>query len=303
MFKGINMKRKTAGIFYGAIGAICYGTNPIFALNLYKQGLQTDSVLFYRYITAVIIFGIWTHFFKKISLKIQKKEIIPLFIMGILFALSSVTLFNSYLYIDAGVASVILFIYPVFVAIIMSLFFKEHFSKTTILSILLVLLGIFLLYKGKSGEDLNLTGLLLVFLSALFYAIYMIGIKTHNILKHINPSKLTFYIMLFGLNVFIFNLDFCTKLQMINEPILWLNILALAILPTIMALETLTLSIKLIGPTLSAIISALEPVSAMFFCVIFFQEELTFKIILGIIAILLAVFIIIIQKKTKQSKN
>ena len=120
------MKRKTAGILYGAMGAVCYGTNPIFALNLYQQGLKTDSVLFYRYLTAVIIFGIWTHFFKKISLKIQKNEILPLFIMGILFALSSVTLFNSYLYIDAGVAYISCFCSNYYVFIFQRKIFKNN---------------------------------------------------------------------------------------------------------------------------------------------------------------------------------
>ena len=71
----------------------------------------------------------------------------------------------------------------------------------------------------------------------------------------------------------------------------------LALLPTIVSLETMTISIKFIGPTLSAIISALEPVSAMFFCVVFFHEELTGKIVSGMIAILLAVYIIIMGSK------
>ena len=291
------MRRKAAGIFYGAMGAVCYGTNPLFALNLYHHGFNADSVLFYRYCTAAIIFGLWTFFVKKIPLQLKKEEFLPLFVMGLLFSFSSLTLFTSYSYIDAGIASVILFVYPIFVAIIMALGFKEHLPKSTILSIVLVTLGIFLFYKGKEGQSLDLYGLMLVFLSALFYAIYMVGIKTNQILKHMNSSKLTFYVMIFGLSVYIWNLKFCTQLQPIQQPVLWINVLMLALLPTIVSLETMTISIKFIGPTLSAIISALEPVSAMFFCVVFFHEELTGKIVSGMIAILLAVYIIIMGSK------
>lgn len=293
------MKRRTAGIFYGMTSAVCYGTNPVFALNLYHNGFNAESVLFYRYCTAAIIFGLWTYFVKKISLKIEKKEIIPLMSMGFLFSISSLTLFKSYSYIDAGIASVILFVYPVFVAIIMAIGFKEKLKTETIVSIILVMVGVFLFYKGKSGQSLNLTGLILVFLSAMSYALYMVGIKTNNILKHVNPSKLSFYVMVFGLIVFVFNLVFFTDLKPISSPILCGNVLMLAILPTIISLETMTISIKLIGPTLSAVISALEPVSAMIFCVVLFNEQVTPKIVLGIIAILSAVFLIALKKDKK----
>lgn len=292
------MKRRAIGILYGAIGAVCYGTNPLFALHLYSNGYDSNSVLFYRYFTAVVIFGFWTTFVKKISLKLEKREIIPLIAAALMFSFSSLTLFRSYYYIDGGIASVILFIYPVFVAIIMAAGFKEKLPRTAILSIILVFAGIILFYKGKQGQDLNITGLLFVFISAMCYAVYMILIKKNNILKRLNISKLTFYVMLFGLSVFIYNLHFCVDLQPISRPLLWFDVLMLAVLPTIAAIEMLNISIRLIGPTLSAIISALEPVSAMFFCVIFFHEELTYKIVLGIIAILAGVYFVVADKGT-----
>jgi drug/metabolite transporter (DMT)-like permease len=291
------MKRKTIGILNGAIGSICYGTNPVFALHLYSKGLDSNSVLFYRYSFAVIFWGLWVAFVKKISLKISKHEIIPIIFASFCFAMSSETLFASYNFIDGGIASVILFVYPIFVALIMAFGFKEKLKKSVILSIVLVLIGIVLFYKGKNGHNLNLTGVALVIISALSYAIYMVCIKTNQILKKINTSKLTFYVMLFGIPVFAFNLHFLLDLKPISYPLLWFDILMLAILPTVCAIETLTISIKLIGPTISSVISALEPVSAMIFCVLIYKEQITLKILLGIFAILFAVFIIIFDKK------
>lgn len=293
------MKRKMAGIINGTIGAVCYGTNPLFALHMYSKGFDANSVLFYRYITAVIIFGFWAQFVKKVSLKLHRNEILPMFVAGLMFALSSVFLFMSYSYIDGGIASVILFIYPVFVAFIMAVCFKEKLKKSAVFAVCLVLFGIYLFYKGKDGQDLNLTGLSLVILSSLTYAIYMVGIKVHPVLKKLNTVKLTFYVMFFGLSVFVYNLKFLTLLKPIDIPILWIDVLMLAILPTIVAIDTLNKAIKLIGPTLAAIVSSLEPVSAMFLCVIFFHEQLTFKIILGMLAILYGVLIIITDKDKK----
>lgn len=293
-------KRKLTGGLYGAAAAACYGMNPLFALPLINNGIGVNSVLFYRYVFAVLLFGLWAKFVKKVSLKITLKEFISLFIMGILFSFSSLTLFMSYTYIDAGIASTILFIYPVLVAILMAVFFRERLCLAAIISIIMTTIGIGLLYNGKIGESLNIIGVILVFISALTYALYIIGVKNIPVIKHLNSAKLTFYVMLFGLLVYIYNLKFCTELQIIDKPILWLSALALSILPTIVSLETMTISIKLIGSTPAAVLGALEPVTALFFGVVVFHEQLTLRIIVGIITILIAVLMIILSKDKRR---
>ena len=72
---------------------------------------------------------------------------------------------------DAGIASTILFLYPVLVAVIMAVGFHEKVSRITMLSILLAFTGIAMLYKG-GGEPLSFLGVALVFLSSLCYAVY-----------------------------------------------------------------------------------------------------------------------------------
>ena len=129
------MKRHSIGILNGVIAAASYGTNPLFALPLYKEGIGVNSVLFYRYFLAVLIYGLWLKFHKKANLKLSKNEILPLFILSMFFSLSSLTLFEAFKYIDAGIACTILFIYPVMVAVIMWLFFKEKPAKEIIFSI------------------------------------------------------------------------------------------------------------------------------------------------------------------------
>ena len=290
-------KIKLAGTFYGAAAAACYGMNPLFALPLYHRGMGVNSVLFYRYVFALVLLFVWLKFFKKVSLKITKSELLPLFFMGITFSFSSLMLFQSYNYMDAGVASTILFIYPVLVAILMTVFFKEKLKIATVSSILLTTLGIFLLYHGKNSEKLSTAGVLLVFLSALSYALYIIGVREIKALRKINSSKLIFYVTLFGLIIYIYNLHFLRDLEILKTPFMWLDAVALALFPTIISLIAMTHSIKLIGPTPAAVLGALEPVSAVFFGVCVFQEQLTLRIIAGILTILAAVTIIILKQK------
>ena len=290
------MNRHTKGILNGAIASSSYGTNPLFALPLYAGGIGINSVLFYRYFIAVIIYWVWLKFYKKISLKISVKEFFPLFIMGIFFSFSSLTLFEAFKYIEPGIACTILFIYPVIVAVIMTLFFKEKITKTVIFAIILTSAGILLLYKGKPDADLNLHGVAVVLLSALLYALYIVGVKNIRIIKNIESSKLSFYVMLFGLFVYVVNLKFCTQLQILHNPVSWFLVTGLALFPTIISLETLTVSIKLIGSTNTAILGALEPLTAIFFGILFFNELLTLRISIGVILILFGVFLIISKK-------
>lgn len=145
------------GFTYGAVAAASYGMNPLFALPLYGAGMSVDSVLFYRYFFAVVMLGILMKV-KKQSFALKKADILPLAVMGLLFSFSSFFLFESYNYMDAGIASTILFVYPVLVAIIMAVFFHEKVSFITMFSIALAFTGISLLYEGGDGKTLSMLG-------------------------------------------------------------------------------------------------------------------------------------------------
>ena len=282
---------KTKGFILGAIAAASYGMNPLFTLPLYSAGMSVDTVLFYRYSLAVIVLGIMMKFQKQ-SFAIKRVDVLPLCIMGLLFAFSSLFLFMSYNYMDAGIASTILFVYPVLVAIIMAVVFKEKVSPITMFSIALAFVGISMLCKSPGGQTLSLVGITFVFLSSLSYAIYIVGVNRSS-LKDMPIAKLTFYVLLFGLSVYVVRLQFCTELQVIPMPMLWINAVSLAVFPTVISLVTMTKAIHYIGSTPTAILGALEPVTALFFGVLVFGEQLTPRIILGILMVITAVTLII----------
>ena len=282
---------KTKGFILGAIAAASYGMNPLFTLPLYSAGMSVDTVLFYRYSLAVIVLGIMMKFQEQ-SFAIKRVDVLPLCIMGLLFAFSSLFLFMSYNYMDAGIASTILFVYPVLVAIIMAVVFKEKVSPITMFSIALAFVGISMLCKSPGGQTLSLVGITFVFLSSLSYAIYIVGVNRSS-LKDMPIAKLTFYVLLFGLSVYVVRLQFCTELQVIPTPMLWINAVSLAVFPTVISLVTMTKAIHYIGSTPTAILGALEPVTALFFGVLVFGEQLTPRIILGILMVITAVTLII----------
>ena len=288
-FNFMNVKAK--GYILGAVAAATYGMNPLFALPLYKAGMNPDSVLFFRYLFAIPVLGMMI-VARGRSFKLKRKEVLPLIIMGLLVALSSLALFQSYNYMDVGIASTLLFVYPILVALIMWIAFKEKLTLPTVLCILLALGGIGLLYKSGDGSTLNLTGIILVMIAALSYAIYIVGVN-QSTLKNLATLSLTFYVLLFGLVLFLVRVDFGQSLRVAKTWYLWGNLIALAIFPTAISFLCTTQAIQYIGSTPTAILGALEPLTAVFFGVVVFGESLTLRLSCGMLMIILAVTLII----------
>ena len=265
------MNAKTKGYILGAVAAATYGMNPLFALPLYENGMDTDSVLLFRYLFALPLLGVMLKARGR-DFRLQRREILPLIVLGLLVAVSSV--------------------YPILVALIMAVAFKEKVTLHTALCILLALGGIGLLYRNGDGSTLNLTGTIMVFASALSYALYIVGIN-RTVLKNVATLKVTFYILLSGLTLFFVRLDFGEHITVPDQWYLWGNLLALAIFPTAISFLCTTGAIQYIGSTPTAILGALEPVTAVFFGVAVFGEPLTPRIGCGIAMIILAVTLII----------
>lgn len=298
------MRTSVKGIIYGTLAAICYGTNPLGALNLYKLGFVPESVLCMRFSFAILLLALILFFNGKArSQKIEQifairaREIFVLAILGVLFASSALTLFAAFNYIEAGLASTLLFLYPLEVVAIMCTFFKEKLTLKTLAAIILSFIGIALLYKGGC-TTLSTTGVLLVFLSSITYAVYIVLVNRANL--HMGSVKMTFYVMIFCLiSLLIYSVTFGIGLPQI--PATYIEFiwgLMLGLIPTVLSLVFMAKSIKLVGSTPTAIMGALEPITAVFIGTVFFGELLTLRLIVGIIFILTAVTLVAFHKRS-----
>ncbi len=285
------MNDKVKGYLLGAVAAATYGMNPLFALPLYADGMDADSVLFFRYLFAIPMLGAMI-LFRGRSFKVSMHDTLRLVFMGIMVAASSLALFLSYNYMAAGIASTMLFVYPILVAVIMVLFYKEKPSLLTMLCILLAISGIALLYRGGDGATLSLTGTLLVFLSALTYAIYIVGVN-HSSLKDVATLTVTFYVLLFGVGLFLVRILLGDGLTFPTRWYLWGNAVALALFPTAISFLCTTTAIKYIGSTPTAILGALEPVTAVVIGITVFGEAFTLREGVGLVLIVTAVTLVI----------
>lgn len=298
------MRTSVKGIIYGTLAAICYGTNPLGALNLYKLGFVPESVLCLRFSFAILLLALILFFNGKVRSQkigqifaIRAREIFVLAVLGVLFASSALALFAAFNYIEAGLASTLLFLYPLEVVVIMCTFFKEKLTLKTLAAIILSFIGIALLYKGGDAT-LSTRGVLLVFLSSITYAVYIVIVNRANL--HMGSVKMTFYVMIFCLiSLLIYSVTFGIGLPQIPDTCIeFIWGLMLGLIPTVLSLVFMAKSIKLVGSTPTAIMGALEPITAVFIGTVFFGELLTLRLIVGIIFILAAVTLVAFYKKS-----
>ena len=195
----------------------------------------------------------------------------------------------------AGVASTILFTYPVMTAAIMALFFREKIKFATVASIVLSLVGVVLLYWGDSGGTLHLGGVILVLVSALTYALYIIVVDKSPLAM--SSFKINFYVLFYcAAGMALFALLSGQPLMLPPTPRAWLWVSWLAVVPAIMALVMMVYAAKYIGSTPTAILGALEPTTAVLIGVFVFAEPFSLRLLLGIVLILAAVTIVVLGK-------
>lgn len=290
-------KNTFIGYAAGIITGVSYGFNPLFGLPLMQAGSPIEVILFFRYALSVILLGIFI-FSQKESFKINLKQASVLFILGLLYTASSIFLFESYKYIPSGLATTIIFLYPVFVAIIM-IFLRVFPSWQVWLSVILTFIGVFIMTKSDSTQQIRWEGVLLAIGSALVYALFIVIINRNKSISKISTTVLTFYSLLVGSMVFL-SLIFIKGYELtqgLSGGIAWLNILGLAILPTIISTTTLALSTRKIGATKASVLGVFEPITAVLIGTLAFGEILTQNMVIGILLSILAIVFMVVSKK------
>lgn len=301
---------KVFGTICGILAAVCYGTNPLGALKLYAQGMQTSSVLFYRFGLAWVILAV-VMLIRALprkgrrveTLRVTRKEFGVLSALGVLFIFSSLTLYLSFHVMDAGVASTILFTYPVMTAAIMALFFHEKTNWITISSIVLSFIGVALLYWGDGTTKLPIGGVVLVLISALTYAVYIIVVNRSQL--KMSSFKINFYVLFYcALGMLVYSFLAGEPLMLPQNATSWFYVGWLAVVPAIMALTLMVYAAKLVGSTATAILGALEPLTAVLIGVFVFGEDFSLNLLIGIVLILVAVtMIVVLPGRVKVQKD
>lgn len=300
-FHGIGSGRAW-GYLAGIITGVTYGMNPLFAMPVLGAGVSVETVLFVRYAVAVLVLGMVILSTHK-SFAVSRKQLGWLAMLGVLFSCSSLFLFLAYNYIPSGIATTIIFLYPTLVALIM-VFLKVFPTWQTWVSIVVTFIAILFLCNYDSSQPVHYEGIILAFLSARSYAFFIVLINRKRCLRELSNDVLTFYALItgcivFGLIAFVGNHS--GKISLLNDfnaicahSSLWLNLILLAVIPTVISTATLAASTKIIGATKASVMGVFEPLTAILIGTLVFGEKMSWNIVIGIVLSIFAICFMIL---------
>ena len=294
--KEITSSSRAYGIWYAILSAATFGLIPLFSIPVLEKGMTTYGVLFYRFVFACVMMLVLL-FFNRKELRITLREAGCLALFGLLYDISAVCLYYGYQYMSSGSATTLLFMYPVWTAVIMAVFFHERPNVKTYLAILLAIIGVYFLsgdQKMDEGTSWLVVGIVLM--SGVSYAAYMVLVDRMQI-RSMGSLKLTFYVFVFATIIMtIFMLASGKGIERIPDTMSWINLILLAAIPTVLSNVVLIMAISRIGSTLSAILGAFEPAVAVGVGVAILGEPFTLHSAIGILLIVGAVILLVLKK-------
>ena len=290
-------KEALIGYPAGIITGITYGLNPLFGVPLMKNGMPVESILFFRYAIAVLILGV-VLLSDRQNFKVSWKQFGILLVLGVLYTASSTFLFKSYNYIPSGLATTLVFLFPVLVAVIM-VFLRVVPSWQVWVAIVATFIGVIIMTQSDSTREIDTVGVLLSLGSALSYAFFVVIINRNKAISNISNSLLTFYVLLVGA-IFFLSRVVATGGNLtvgIETKVDCLNLVGLAVLPTIVSTATLAVATRNIGATKASVLGVFEPITAILVGTLVFGEALANNIVVGILIAMGAVTFMIISTK------
>lgn len=285
------------GMAYAFVSSTTFGLAPFFTLCLIGVGYSSFEVLSYRWGIASLALGLFG-LLGGCNYRISGSELRTVFVLSLFRATTSLSLVFAYQLISSGVASIIHFMYPLAVALAMMFIFREQKSIRILIATLISIVGAVLLSLGNldlSGENV-VTGIVCASISVFSYAGYIIGVRKTRA-ADIHATVLTTYVMGFGALLFIIGGLFTGGVRIETEGQNWIYILGIALPTTAISNMALVKAIKHIGPTLTSIFGAMEPLTAVLLGIFVFHEAFTLSGAIGMLLIIFAVILVILMGK------
>lgn len=221
-----------------------------------------------------------------ISLKIDKKDYLPIFMSGIFMGLHWITYFYALKLSNVAIGMLSLFTYPVITSLLEPILLKTKFLKIHLVLGIMVLAGIyFLVPKFELGNSYTIAVGVGV-LSALCYALRNLVLKAR--VKNYNGSALMCYQMVI-VGTFLFPVFFFLETEgVLNQ---WKGLLTLALVTTAIGHTLFLNSFKYFSITTASIISSVQPVYGIIIGAVFLSEIPSLMTIFGGLLILGSVVI------------
>ena len=286
-----------AGILWGSIG--------FFVRKLNGLGVDTELTAFMRIFCAwIILIPLLMGMSLKSGrnyFKISKKGLLQCFIMGLVtqafFNLSYSGCINS---VGVAMGSVLLYTAPIFVSILSRLLFKEEINARKGISLVINLLGCFIMVTGGDLSVLKVSGIgiLLGIGAGFFYA--MVTILGKFTSDEVDPFTMVFYNFLFGWISLALISNPIPKIAAVSDLHFWLLAFGYGLIPTVGSylfyMNGISHDVEL---SRVPIIASVEPIIATIIGLLVFGENITLVNALGLVIVLFSIVLMNSGRKEK----
>jgi drug/metabolite transporter (DMT)-like permease len=273
---------RALGITYIIISAASFGTLAILGRYAREAGIDTFTLLFLRFTFAALIMA---------GILLIKREGVPrgkplglLIGMGAIgYVGQSFCYLTATQYASAGLVALLLYLYPIFVAILSVIFLKEKLNRVKVMALALATTGVALIVDLQGGQWL---GIALAIGAAAIYSVYII--VGAGVMKQV--SAIASSTVIFASAGFVYGV-----LMALKGPLWptsangWLVVAATVLIATVIPVVTFLAGLKRIGPTDASMLSTLEPVVTVLLAAWLLDEQLQWTTLLGGALILIAV--------------
>ncbi|MDC1194707.1 DMT family transporter [Pseudomonadota bacterium] len=296
-----NIKILLLGSFYASLSAVLGGSTFVFTRYV-VDSIDPFTLSFVRYgLTGLILFLITiSSFLKK---KFDKTDLLPMSVLG----LSMITLFPNFMalgleYTTAARAGLLYATMPLCTIIIAYLFKVEKITINKSLAVLIAIAGITFCMSEKVDSDFNQTlkGDFLMMIGVLAASCFTVF--SGKYLKKYGTIPVMIYVIFIGTLI---NFSLSISFGSIYESFYQINefeiaALGMLIIPGgILMMYCWGKALQIISPTQAAISLGFNPLSAILLGSIILNEQITFRLIVGFISIIIAIILVNWKVKKK----
>lgn len=287
------------GILAVVASATILGVMPSMQKQLMVDGLPIFSLmLFTNLIITLVTLGV--SLAKGRSLKVSRPQLIQVVLMGLTGMIATAMLINTaYLFMPVGTVTMLHFLYPTVVCIVMGTLFKEGFSKLQVTAIVVSIAGMFFL-TGKNGA-LPVLGIALAAISSLTYGSYLIA-NEKGPANDLPLEVKLFYVSLPGTLLFAVLAPATGNLAVPSSPVSWFQLIVCSGLATVGGYFLMMFGIQKLGASTASFLSMLEPVVSVVFGTIWFADPVTVGVVAGSALILTSVCFITLDSSRKEKR-
>jgi drug/metabolite transporter (DMT)-like permease len=280
------------GVGFILISAISYGAMPIFAKFAYLSGIQTHSLLFFRFFIAWIILLPIALLQKK---RFPKGKDLCLLIAlgGIGYSAQSYCYFTALTFIPTSLVAILLYIYPVIVAVLAVFFLNEALTKNKFIALCVAIPGAMLVIGPEAHG--NIKGILFAVGAALVYSVYIV--VGAQVMKR-NDTFTASIVIIGSAAGFYLLYNLKTGFVIPTSLSTWMNILGIVLISTALAICTFFRGTKLIGAGNASLLSIFEPLTTMVLAWLFLGQYISGLQMAGALLILSATIIVALQSRS-----